>query len=52
MWSWLTLAYPYTRLVQMAALLLKLPVAEAEDFLTSLLCQWEKAGLLEEQPNG
>jgi len=46
-WGWMTMAYPYDRLVELTGLLLNLPPAEAEQHLAALLQAWIAAGLLE-----
>ncbi len=46
-WSWLTLGYPYPRLVRLTAALLSLAPAEAEPHLARCLTDWQVAGLLE-----
>ena len=45
-WDWLTLAYPYGKLVRLTAALLCIPPAEAEAKLAELFQQWQAAGLL------
>lgn len=47
LWDWLSLAYPYPRLVRLLAALLALPVADAEQRLAAILQDWCAAGLLE-----
>lgn len=48
-WSWLTLAYPYPKLVTLTAALLALPPEEAEQQLQSLLAKWYADGILEKK---
>ena len=53
-WGWLTLAYPYPKLVQLLAALLVLSSADAEQRLVAILQDWRAAGLLQmlEPPHG
>ncbi len=48
-WSWLTLAYPYPKLVTLLAGLLVLPPEEAEQQLQTLLLKWHTDGVLEKK---
>jgi len=53
-WGWLTLAYPYPKLVRLLAALLVLSSADAEQRLVAILQDWRAAGLLQmlEPPHG
>jgi hypothetical protein len=51
-WSWLTLAYPYPKLVTLTAALLALPPEEAEQQLWALLAKWHSDGILEKKEGG
>ena len=46
-WGWLTLTYPYPKLIRLLAALLRLPLDEAEQRLVAILQNWRAAGLLE-----
>ncbi|MBP7694549.1 MAG: hypothetical protein KA764_21690 [Anaerolineales bacterium] len=48
-WNWLTLAYPYPRLVVLLAESLAVSPAAAEAQLAALLRGWQAAGVLEVQ---
>jgi len=53
-WGWLTLAYPYPKLVRLLAALLARSTADAEQRLAAILQDWCAAGLLQmlEPPHG
>lgn len=46
-WDWLTLMYPYPKLVNLLAALRAIPLDEAESQLIDLLSAWQSSGLLE-----
>jgi hypothetical protein len=46
-WDFLTLAYPYQKIVRFLSLLLRVPIEEAEVTLLCLLCDWQAAGILQ-----
>jgi hypothetical protein len=45
-WSWLTLAYSYPRIVELLAAMLGIPCPEAEHRLQIMVQNWQKAGIL------
>ncbi len=46
-WDFLTLAYPYARIVRFVSLLLRTPIDEAERTLLATLHGWQSAGIVQ-----
>ena len=46
-WEWLTLAYPYDKVVHFLSVLLRIRADEAEETLLSALRGWLAAGILQ-----
>ncbi len=47
MWDWLTLAYPYEKLIRFISLLLRAPADDAKRMLLTTLLGWQDAGIVE-----
>ena len=45
-WTWLTFGHPYTKIVELLAATLELPMVETEQRLHVIFQTWKKAGIL------
>jgi len=50
-WSWLTLAFPYSKIASLLSTILESPISEAEFRLNVILRQWVENGLLTIEEN-
>jgi hypothetical protein len=47
MWDFMTLAYPYEKIVRFLSLFLETSPAEAEKVFITTLCNWQEVGIIQ-----